>query len=148
MRKKLVYCGGTFDLFHPGHVELLRRASLLGSVCAVVNTDRYVLELKKKPPVMNQNERWLMLDACKYVDSVVYCDGDERGLIDFIKPDILYYGNDGSYSRESYLALFGVDETWLEANGVELIFAGQTDGVSSSDIKQRCVNAVYRDAYR
>jgi len=49
----LIYTGGTFDLFHAGHVEFLRRCSDLGRVLVSLNTDEFIEEYKGKPPVIS-----------------------------------------------------------------------------------------------
>ena len=51
-----VYLGGTFDLFHPGHVRLLERASRLGEVWVALNTDEFASEYKRKP-ILTLDER-------------------------------------------------------------------------------------------
>lgn len=131
------YVGGTFDLFHPGHVELLRRARKHGEVWVALNSDAYAEELKGKRPIMDYGERATMLLACEYVDSVVCNDKSERELLDLIRPHVIFYGNDGTWTRQSYLDLFGIDEEYLDQNGVELIFPKRTEGVSSTDIVAR-----------
>lgn len=135
--RKRVYVGGTFDLFHPGHADLLRRAWLLGDVTVVLNSDDYTYELKGKRPIMDFIERAFVLYTCEYVDEVIYNDGNERTCLDVVEPDIIFYANDGHYTRESYLALFGLTEDQLDKMGIELIFAPRTEGVSSSDIIER-----------
>lgn len=134
---KRVYVGGTFDLFHPGHVELLRRAAKHGQVWVALNSDDYAEALKGKRPVMDYGERATMLLACEYVDSVVCNDKSERELLDLVRPSVIFYGNDGTWTRQSYLDLFGINEAYLDANGIELIFPKRTEGVSSTDIVKR-----------
>ena len=45
-----VYTGGTFDLFHSGHVQFLRRCADLGRVVVSLNTDEFVKSYKPYPP--------------------------------------------------------------------------------------------------
>jgi glycerol-3-phosphate cytidylyltransferase len=44
----VVYTGGTFDLFHSGHVNLLRRCSEIGTVVVSLNTDEFIEKYKGK----------------------------------------------------------------------------------------------------
>lgn len=132
-----VYVGGTFDLFHAGHVELLRQADKLGEVHVVVNTDAYVEDLKGKAPVMDTLERATVLLACEYVMAVYWNDNSEADLLDLIRPNVIAYANDGSYTRESYLDLFGLTEADLDRLGIQLVFLDYTEGVSSTDIVAR-----------
>lgn len=134
-----VYVGGTFDLFHPGHVELLRRATVYGEVWVALNSDAYAEELKGKRPIMDYGERAAMLHACEYVTGVACNDGNEPDLFDFINPRTLFYGNDGTWTRQKYLSLFGLTEAKLDELGVQLIFPPRTEGVSSTDIIERII---------
>lgn len=134
-----VYVGGTFDLFHPGHVELLRKAATFGEVWVALNSDDYAERLKGKRPIMNYGERATMLHACEFVHGVVTNNGNEYDLLRLVQPTIIFYGNDGSYSRESYLKLFGLDEANLDAMGIKLIFPPRHKGVSSTEIIQRVI---------
>lgn len=132
-----VYVGGTFDLFHKGHVEMLRRAASYGEVWVALNTDAYCQELKGKTPVMDYGERASVLLACEYVTSVVCNDGDEPELLKLVAPATLVYGNDGNWTRATYLALFDLTETDLDRRGIQLVFPSRTEGVSSTDIIAR-----------
>jgi glycerol-3-phosphate cytidylyltransferase len=132
-----VYVGGTFDLFHAGHVELLRRAARFGEVWVALNSDKYCQELKGKTPIMTYNERATVLLACEYVNTVLCNDGDEPELLELVSPRTIFYGNDGNWTRATYLALFAIDEEYLDRAGMELIFPERTKGVSSTDIVQR-----------
>ncbi len=137
-KKPRVYVGGTFDLFHPGHVELLRQAWTLGDVTVVLNSDDYVEEFKGKRPTMHFMERAHMLLSCEFVDEVLYNPGEERYILDKVKPDYILYAIQGDeYDRESYLERLQIDEEYLAKNNIELIFSEYTEGVSSSDIINR-----------
>lgn len=66
-----VYVDMVGDLFHPGHVELLRQARSLGDwlVVGVLSDD--VAAAYKRRPIMTLDERVAVLRACRYVDEVV-----------------------------------------------------------------------------
>eukprot|EP00775_Hariotina_reticulata_P012936 gene12936-13064_t len=69
----IVYIDGAFDVFHAGHVEILRLAKEQGDFLLVgLHTDEEV-EARRGPhtPIMNVHERALSVLACKYVDEVV-----------------------------------------------------------------------------
>ncbi|KAI7888045.1 uncharacterized protein EV154DRAFT_519064, partial [Mucor mucedo] len=70
---KVVYVDGTFDLFHVGHIEFLKRAKALGDFLIVgVHDDQTVNAIKgSNYPLMNLHERALSVLACRYVDEVV-----------------------------------------------------------------------------
>jgi glycerol-3-phosphate cytidylyltransferase len=69
--QRTVLTYGTFDLFHPGHVQLLKRAREFGSRLVVgLSTDEFNA-LKGKNAVMSFEDRKAVLEACRYVDEVI-----------------------------------------------------------------------------
>ncbi|KAL0308320.1 UNVERIFIED_CONTAM: Ethanolamine-phosphate cytidylyltransferase [Sesamum radiatum] len=70
---RVVYIDGAFDLFHAGHVEILKSAKQLGDFLLVgIYADHTVSELRGSHfPLMNLHERSLSVLACRYVDEVI-----------------------------------------------------------------------------
>ncbi|XP_019196070.1 PREDICTED: ethanolamine-phosphate cytidylyltransferase-like [Ipomoea nil] len=70
---RIVYIDGAFDLFHAGHVEILRLARSLGDFLLVgIHTDQTVSATRgAHRPIMNLHERSLSVLACRYVDEVI-----------------------------------------------------------------------------
>uniref|UniRef100_A0A453FXZ5 ethanolamine-phosphate cytidylyltransferase n=3 Tax=Aegilops tauschii TaxID=37682 RepID=A0A453FXZ5_AEGTS len=69
---RVVYIDGAFDLFHAGHVEILRSARQLGDFLLVgVHDDQSIREKRGYPPIMHLHERTLGVLACRYVDEVI-----------------------------------------------------------------------------
>jgi ethanolamine-phosphate cytidylyltransferase len=70
---RIVYVDGSFDIFHPGHVELLQKAKQLGDYLIVgIHEDLSVNQyLGGIYPLNGLHERVLNLLACKYVDDVI-----------------------------------------------------------------------------
>ena len=65
------YVEGVFDLFHKGHVRILKKAKdKFDKVCAAVTPDDVAL-LYKQSPVIPFEDRVEMLQSCKYVDKVI-----------------------------------------------------------------------------
>ena len=88
-----IYTYGVFDLFHKGHVELLRDAKALGDKLVVgIFTDKVAQSFKRKPIISYEN-RNVVVAACKYVDQVVKQSTltPDDNLFS-IKPDILAKG--------------------------------------------------------
>jgi glycerol-3-phosphate cytidylyltransferase len=133
----LIYTGGTFDLFHAGHVEFLKRCSHLGSVFVSLNTDEFIAEYKGKPPVMSYAERKTVLESCRYVDGVIENFGgvDSKPAIEMLEPDLIVIGSD--WARRNYYAQMMFDQDWLDARGIGLLYLPYTMGISSTQIKQR-----------
>lgn len=131
---------GTFDLFHYGHVNLLREAyyeSGEGKVIVGLNTDAFVKRYKGKAPVMDYDERRAVLLACKYVDEVVENMGDEscQPIINEVGPEKLVIGSD--WREKDYLKQIGVTQDWLNLEDIRLIYVPYTWMISSTEVKQR-----------
>jgi glycerol-3-phosphate cytidylyltransferase len=137
----IVYTGGTFDLFHSGHVNLLKKcrevAGQDGLVVVSLNTDAFIKEYKGKPPVCSDAEREAVLRACKYVDQVVMNVGgkDSRIAIEIVQPDYILIGSD--WAKKDYYAQMGFDQDWLDERGIGLIYVPYTKDISSTNIKGR-----------
>jgi glycerol-3-phosphate cytidylyltransferase len=136
-----VYTGGSFDLFHRGHAEFLKRCAEIagqdGKVVVSLNTDEFILAYKGKGLVINYDDRKSVLLACRYVHSVVPNVGgaDSRIAIELVKPDIIVVGSD--WARRDYYAQMGFDQDWLDERGIGLAYIPYTQGISSTDIKAR-----------
>ena len=95
--KKVVFTNGCFDILHPGHIDLLRRARALGDTLVVaINSDDSVRRIKgPNRPVFNQDERAELLAALEMVDLVTVFDEDTPlQAILKVRPDILVKGAD------------------------------------------------------
>ena len=132
-----VYTGGTFDLFHAGHVEFLRQCALLGPVTVALNTDEFIDFYKGKPPVMTYEERKIVLEACKFVSAVVENKqgNDSRPTIREVNPDVIAIGSD--WARRDYHQQMGFSQDWLDNHGIWLLYIPYTSNISSTIIKQR-----------
>jgi glycerol-3-phosphate cytidylyltransferase len=137
----IVYTGGTFDLFHSGHVNLLKRcreiAGEYGSVVVSLNTDAFIQEYKGKSPVCSDSERKAVLLSCRYVDEVVMNVGgkDSRISIEMVNPDYILIGSD--WAKKDYYEQMGFDQDWLDERGIGLIYVPYTKEISSTNIKGR-----------
>ena len=137
----VVYTGGTFDLFHAGHVNFLKRckeiAGELGSVVVSLNTDEFIKEYKGKPPVVSFSDRMAVLKACKYVDQVIANSGgaDSKPTILQVSPNIIAIGTD--WARKDYYKQMQFTQDWLDEKDISLIYIPYTKGISSTEIKTR-----------
>lgn len=128
-----VYTQGVWDLFHCGHVNILKRCSAFGDVIVAVLTDESVLGYKGKLPVMNYDERCAVVRSCKYVSSIVKNNIKDTGqqIID-IGPDIVAIGTD--WATKDLYKQYGIPKNILDKY---LIYIPYTEGVSSTIIKKR-----------
>lgn len=133
----VIYTGGTFDLFHAGHVEFLRRCAELGSVTVSLNEDEFIEKYKGKRPVISYQERKSVLLGCRWVDRVVPNLGgaDSRVAIGLCNPDLVVIGSD--WARRDYYAQMQFDQDWLDERGIGLCYIPYTYGISSTAIKER-----------
>ena len=132
-----VYTGGTFDLFHRGHVNFLQRCKEIGEVTVALNTDEFIWEYKNKMPIMTYTEREEVLMACRYVDRVIpnFGGANSKPSIELIQPDIIVIGSD--WARRDYYAQMQFDQDWLDERGIALCYIPYTDGISSTKVKGR-----------
>ena len=129
---KTGYTAGVFDLFHVGHVNILRNArSLCDSLVVGVTTDELV-SYKGSHPLIPFLDRIELVRACRYVDAAVpQTSIDKFAAWERLKFDVLFVGDDW----------FG-DDTWrtyeekLAEVGVSVVYLPYTEGVSSTTLKR------------
>lgn len=128
---KTGYTTGVFDLFHIGHLNILRRAKEACEFLIVgVSTDELTLEYKKKNPVIRYEQRAAIVDAIKYVDMVVpQTSMDKFEAWKELRFDALFHGDDwrGTSLYNRYL-----EE--LSAVGVDIVFVPHTKNISSTSL--------------
>ena len=133
----ILYTGGTFDLFHYGHVNFLRHcAKIADEVVVSLNTDEFVSQFKRQP-IMCYSERERSLLGCQYVDRVVSNIGgaDSKPSILEVNPDIIAIGDD--WARKDYMAQMQFTQEWLTENDILLVYLSYTQGISSTEIISR-----------
>ena len=92
---KIVYTQGSFDVFHYGHVNFLKRCSKLGAVRVALLTDESFEAYRGYSPVYSFGQRYQVLWSCKYVDTVVSSDNREtKKEIAACNADIVAIGTD------------------------------------------------------
>lgn len=137
----IVYTGGTFDLFHSGHVNLLKRcrevAGADGRVVVALNTDDFIFQFKNKKPICSEQERLDVLLACKYVDEVVMNVGgqDSRISIEMVGPNYIVVGSD--WAKKDYYSQMSFTQEWLDERGIGLVYVPYTQTISSTKIRGR-----------
>jgi glycerol-3-phosphate cytidylyltransferase len=137
-----VYTGGTFDLFHVGHLNLLKRcheiAGLTGQVIVSLNTDEFIEKYKGKKPVIPYEDRKAILKSCRYVHFVMENYGGEDSKESIVLAqliDVVAIGSD--WAKKDYYKQMNFTQDWLDEQGISLIYIPYTRGVSSTSIKQK-----------
>ena len=134
-RKRIVFTNGCFDLLHPGHIYTLTQAKALGDVLVVaINSDASVKRLKgERRPILNQEERAVMLSALAVVDYVtIFAEGTPLEVIRLLSPDVLVKGGDWGAD-----AVVGKDI--VEAQGGKVVLIPYQAGFSTTDIIERII---------
>lgn len=136
-----IYTGGTFDLFHSGHANFLRRCKQLGEVIVALNTDEFILQYKQRRPIMSYAERAATLEACRYVDKVIPNVGgaDSKLSIESVQPDIIAIGTD--WARKDYYAQMSFTQDWLDQRHIGLLYIPYTSGISTTELKARSADS-------
>lgn len=138
-RKKIIigYTTGVFDLFHIGHLNILKSAKQQCDHLIVgVSSDRLVEEYKKKLPVIPLEERFRIVEACRYVDEVIIQeDRNKYGAYLKYRFDLMFVGDDWKGQK-----LFVELEDRLSKHGVEIRYLGYTKTTSSTIIRELLVN--------
>lgn len=131
---KIGYTTGVFDLFHVGHLNILKRAKEQCDFLIVgVSTDELVIEYKKKRPVIPYNERLLIIEGIKYVDMVVpQLNRDKYSAWEKLKFNVMFVGDDWKGSP-----IFTEVERKFNQVGVEIVYLPYTKGISSTELKQK-----------
>ena len=114
-------------LIHHGHVRLLKAAKELGTVVVALTTDDEIRQKKGYDPELRFAERKEILEAIRYVDEVVPCNWliEDSFLVEH-RIDLLVHGHDNSNPIPPE----------------KLYLLPRTEGISSSDLRQRVVLAL------
>ncbi|MDF9843774.1 MULTISPECIES: adenylyltransferase/cytidyltransferase family protein [unclassified Paenibacillus] len=128
------YISGAFDMFHMGHLHLIRRSKeRCNKLIVGVLTDELISKRKNKWPTIPLKERLEIVGALKYVDEV---DVTTEPLI-YKFTALEKYGFDAMFSGDDHLADgWGHDEEELKAVGVDLVFFPYTQEVSTSRLQE------------
>ena len=122
---KTVLTYGTFDLLHYGHLEILRRASLLGDKLIVgVSTDKFN-EIKGKTCVLPYQKRKELIESLDYVDKVIPENNWDQKVTDIQDNDIdIFVMGDDWEGKFDELKDF-----------CEVIYYPRTKGISSTKLR-------------
>ena len=133
-KKVIGYTTGVFDLFHIGHLNLLRNAKNYCDYLIVgVSTDECVQSYKHKTPVIPYDQRAEIVAAIKYVDEVVPQESmDKLAFLRQRHIDIMFHGDEWKGTE-----LYNRYEIEFANLGVHIMYLPHTAGISSSLLKQK-----------
>ena len=124
---KLGYTTGVFDMFHIGHLNILKKAKEQCDYLIVgVSTDELVQKTKNKTPIIPFEERIEIIKAIKYVDMAVPQENkDKIAAYNKYKFDVMFVGDDWKGS-----SLFSKCEVELKKHNCDVIYFTYTKGTS------------------
>jgi len=124
MKKVITY--GTFDLFHVGHVNILRRARELGDYLIVALSSDEFNAIKNKKAYYSYEDRKTILEAIRYVDEVIPEFTWEQKIKDVQEHnvDVFVMGDDWE-GKFDFLKEY-----------CEVVYLPRTEGISTTKIKQ------------
>jgi len=128
---------GAFELFHIGHLNILRRAkAMCEKLIVCVSDDEYIRKVKKHEPIIRFKDRKKVLESIEYIDEVSpqsYSFGKAAAVKKY-KPDVIFVGDDWK----------GKD--WDGAKlGIPVIYFPYTKGISTTKIKKKIRKGERRD---
>lgn len=126
------YTTGVYDMFHIGHLNILRRAKEQCDFLIVgVSTDELVLKEKKHLPVIKFEDRYKIVEAIKYVDKVVpQINKNKLAAWENFHFNKMFVGSDWKGTEA-----WNIFEKQFYPLGVEIIYLSHTDGISSTILR-------------
>lgn len=134
MEKVIGYTQGTFDMFHIGHLNLIKNAKRHCDYLVVgVNTDELVESYKNKRPIVPLEERVEIVRAIKYVDEVIVTKTlDKQEIWNSVRFNEIYIGDD--WKGNARWEQTGKD---MEKLGARLVFLPYTKETSSTMLREK-----------
>lgn len=131
---KIGYTSGVYDMFHIGHLNILKRAKEMCDVLIVgVSTDEVVLGYKKHLPVVPYEQRKAIVEAIRYVDQVVPQDTmDKMSMWKSVNFDVMFHWDEWKGTE-----LYNKYEEEFAKVGVTIEYLPHTEGISSSMFRDK-----------
>lgn len=128
------YTTGVFDMFHIGHLNILRRAKDNCDYLIVgVSTDECVESYKHHKPMIPYEQRAAIVEAIKYVDEVVPQTTMDK--MEFLKHrhfDVMFHGDEWKGTE-----LYNKYEKEFAVYGARIEYLSHTEGISSTMLRDR-----------
>lgn len=131
---KIGYTQGTFDMFHIGHLNLIRNAKEHCEKLIVgVNSDTLVQQYKNKTPIINEVDRSEIIKALRYVDGVIICDTLKKTEVwKQLHFNAIFIGDDWKGN-----ARWKQTEEDLKPFGADVVYLQHTEGISSTFLRAK-----------
>ena len=133
---KIGFTASTFDLFHAGHIMMLKEAKTKCDHLIVgLQTDPTIDRPFKNKPVQSVFERYVQLKSCKYVDEIVVY-ATEKEIVDIL----LSYPINIRILGEEYQDKEFTGKQECNDLGIELYYNKRTHSFSTTELRQRVVD--------
>lgn len=134
MKYYIGYTAGVFDMFHIGHLNLLRQAKEHCDILVVgINSDELVESYKHKKTIISQEQRRDIVASIRYVDkAVIVTTLDKLDAWEKYKFDALFIGDDWKGSER-----WNETETKMSEVGVDVVYLSRTRGISSTNLREK-----------
>ena len=131
---KVGYTTGVYDMFHVGHLRLIKRAKEMCDYLIVgVSTDELVQSYKNKTPMIPFEQRTEIVAACRYVDEVVpQTTMDKLVAWNTLHFDVMFHGDEWKGTP-----LYNKYEEEFAKVGAEIVYLAHTEGVSSTMLAEK-----------
>lgn len=131
------YTQGTFDMFHIGHLNLLKRAKECCDRLVVgVNSDELVAEYKNKNAVVPLEERLEIVKSIRFVDDAVVCDTlDKEVALQRLAFNVLFIGDDWKGSER-----WNKTEKRMNELGVKVVYLPYTKDTNSTLLREKILD--------
>lgn len=135
MKQIIGFTAGAFDMFHVGHLNLIKNAKAQCDYLIVgVNTDELIASYKNKRAIVPLDERLQIVSALKYVDEVEVVDTLDKVEMWKRKPfDVVFIGDDWKGTER-----WNATELELEQCGeIKVIYLPYTKGTTSTLLREK-----------
>ena len=130
---KIGFTCSCFDLFHAGHIMMLKEAkSVCDYLIVGLQTDPTIDRPTKNKPIQSVFERYVQLDACKYVDEIVVY-ATEKDLMDIL----LSYPINVRIVGDEYE---NTEFTGKDLNSMKIYYNGRKHSFSTTELRQRVID--------
>jgi len=139
LKRPIVFVPMSADIIHHGHINILKKSKKYGKVIVGLMTDKGIESYKKAKPLMKYNERKIILQSIKYVDTIIPLPGLK--YIEFAKKykfDYFVHGDDWKKGPQS-LQRSGLIKLVKKWKG-KVIDIKYTSNISSNLIKKKIKN--------
>lgn len=133
---KIGYTSGVYDMFHIGHLNLIKRAKEQCDFLIVGVTTDELAQYKNKTPIIPYEERKQIVEALKYVDKVIPQENmNKLEACKKLNADVIFVGDDWKGTDK-----WNRIEEELATIGAEVVYFSYTNGTSSTILREKLLN--------